>query len=276
MCHGSARVHLEHAQLEATAAASASASASAGSVGTSAAAAASAGAYDAWRRLSLQLEVEGPLVLLLHPRNARRYDELFGFLWGVKRVQTELQAVWASQTTTGAMPPARRAALMPLWRLRAHMSFLVDNLQYYLQVDVLDVQWLKLTRAAEEQADFEALVAAHEDCLGALHAQCFLQAGAVSSALHQILQLCLSLCRMVSYADVGAASQAAYHAQLETLQREFARQSAFLFAFLSNMSSPQASPHLAQLLLRLNFNDFFLQPRAEGDVLKPMHDTGVR
>ena len=162
----------------------------------------------------------------------------------MKRVQTELQAVWASQTTTGAMPPARRAALMPLWRLRAHMSFLVDNLQYYLQVDVLDVQWLKLTRAAEEQADFEALVAAHEDCLAALHAQCFLQAGAVSSALHQILQLCLSLCRMLSYADVGAASQAMYHAQLETLQREFARQSAFLFAFLSNMSPPHHPSNL--------------------------------
>ena len=62
-----------------------------------------------------------------------RYDELFGFLWLVKRVQTELQAVWASQTTTGAMSPPRRAALMPLWQLRAHMSFLVDNLQYYLQ-----------------------------------------------------------------------------------------------------------------------------------------------
>jgi len=29
---------------------------------------------------------------------------------------------------------------MPLWRLRAHMSFLVDNLQYYLQVNVLDVR----------------------------------------------------------------------------------------------------------------------------------------
>jgi hypothetical protein len=47
---------------------------------------------------------------------------------------------------------------------------------------------------------------------------------------------------MVSYADVGAASQAAYHAQLETLQREFARQSAFLFAFLSNMSPPHHPP----------------------------------
>ena len=236
-----------------------------------------------------------------------------------------------------------------------HMHMYVC-MSHCLQVDVLDVQWLKLTRAAEEQMDFEALVAAHEDCLAALHAQCFLQvvghahahahvhthvhvhahvqwrvlvdvlpgwmyycwmyhcwmyycwmyycwmyycwmyycwmyycwmyhcwmyhcwmhllqAGAVTSALHQILQLCLALCRMLAYADVGAAKRAAYHVyhtglepqlsrphalsatetvathtcelrlgqtQLETLQREFGRQSAFLFAFLSNMSSPQA------------------------------------
>ena len=63
------------ASASAGAGAASAASASAGSVGTSAAAAASAAAYDAWRRLSLQLEVEGPLVLLLHPRNARRCGE---------------------------------------------------------------------------------------------------------------------------------------------------------------------------------------------------------
>ena len=59
-------------------ASAASASASAASVGTSAAAAAaSASAYDAWRHLSLQLEVEGPLKLLLHPRNAQRCGDHF-------------------------------------------------------------------------------------------------------------------------------------------------------------------------------------------------------
>ena len=129
------------------------------------------------------------------------------------------------------------------------------------------MQCQQLDRVAATVADFEALVRAHDACLAALHAQCFLGdgAGAVASALHQIFQLCLALCRMLSYADAGERAESAYRAQFSTLQREFARQSAFLFAFLSNMSSPQASPHLAQLLLRLNFNEFFLkEPPGDG------------
>ena len=62
----------------------------------------------------------------------------------------------------------------------------------------------------------------------------------------------------------GASAEDAYRAQFATVHREFHRQSAFLFAYLSNMSSPQASPHLAQLLLRLNFNSFF-QAASDGD-----------
>ena len=94
-------------------------------------------------------------------------------------------------------------------------------------------------------------------CLAALHAQCFLQAGTVATALHQIFQLCLALCGMLSLSQLGVASEAAFRAQFATVSREFSRASSFLFAFLSNMSSPQASPHLAQLLLRLNFNSFW-------------------
>ena len=79
----------------------------------------------------------------------------------------------------------------------------------------------------------------------------------VASALHQIFQLCLALCRMLQYAEAGARAEATYRSQFATVSREFSRQSAFLFAFLSNMSSPQQSPHLAQLLLRLDFNSYF-------------------
>ena len=88
------------------------------------------------------------------------------------------------------------------------------------------------------------------------------QASSVATALHEIFELCLSLCRMLSYVEHGAAAEATYRSQFATVSREFSRQAAFLFAFLSNMSSPQASPHLAQLLLRLNFNEFFLQEGA--------------
>jgi gamma-tubulin complex component 4 len=222
-----------------------------------------ASAYEAWRGLTLELRVGWPLRLLLHKRSRARYAELFRFLLLVKRVQMELHTAWTSQTQSGGLPTQQRALLMPLWRLRAHMSFLVDNLQYYLQVDVLEAQWQAFMSTAATCEDFEELSAAHEACLSALHAQCFLQASSVSTALHQIFQLCLSLCRMLSYSEAGARAEATYRSQFATVSREFSRQSAFLFAFLSNMSSPQQSPHLAQLLLRLNFNQFF-QVRASG------------
>lgn len=216
-----------------------------------------ASAYECWRGLTLTLAVPWPLQLLMHSASIARYSELFRFLLLVKRVQLELQAAWIEQAHFSRLPAEQRALLLPLWRLRAHMAFLIDNLQSYLMVDVLEAQWQSFMRVAETCADFEALAGAHEACLSALHAQCFLQASSVATALHEIFQLCLALCRMLSYADRGTRAEAAYRSQFATVSREFSRQSAFLFAFLSNMSSPQASPHLAQLLLRLNFNSFW-------------------
>ena len=175
----------------------------------------------------------------------------------------ELHAAWAAQSQSSRLPAEQRALLMPLWRLRAHMGFLIDNLQHYLQVDVLEAQWQGFVKTAETCNDFEALASAHEACLSALHAQCFLQASSVAAALHQIFQLCFSLCRMLTYAEHGTRAQASYRSQFATVSREFSRQSAFLFAFLSNMTSPQASPHLAQLLLRLNFNTYFVRTGVE-------------
>mmetsp|Transcript_47628 Transcript_47628/g.154586 ORF Transcript_47628/g.154586 Transcript_47628/m.154586 type:complete len:177 (+) Transcript_47628:3-533(+) len=171
----------------------------------------------------------------------------------------ELHAAWASQMGRGerGRSPPEQAALRPLWRLRAHMAFWVDSLQYYLQVDVLDVGWQALAAAAEEEEDFEALAAAHEATLASLSSQCFLQAGPVSAALHSLFQLCLALCRLAELADTGLRQPAEWAAQVDAIAREFERQTSFLLAHLSSLASPQVSPHLSQLLLRLNFNGTF-------------------
>ena len=59
-----------------------------------------------------------------------RYDGLFRFLLALRRAQTALQQIWAL-----LMQYRRRAEeLRPVWELRMHMGFLIDNLQYYVQV----------------------------------------------------------------------------------------------------------------------------------------------
>lgn len=66
---------------------------------------------------------------LLYPH---RYNMLFRFLLNVKRVQLELQQCWAVQMQHKHQNFKRWDAAQ--WRLRSHMAFLIDNLQYFLQV----------------------------------------------------------------------------------------------------------------------------------------------
>ena len=108
----------------------------------------------------------------------------------------ELHAAWSTQreglARVHARRPRRVALLSPLWRLRAHMAFLIDNLQYYLQVDVLELHWHALMASVENcSRDFEQLTTAHEAALAALHSQCFL-----SGKSHTP-----SVCPMVTHPD---------------------------------------------------------------------------
>ena len=61
-----------------------------------------------------------------------RYNAMFRFLLYVKRVQLELQQCWATQMHRCHL--GAKVTNSSHWWLRNHMAFLVDNLQYYLQV----------------------------------------------------------------------------------------------------------------------------------------------
>lgn len=130
----------------------------------------------------------------------------------------------------------------------------MDNLQYYLQVDVLDAVWQRFTATARSCRNFEHLVTAHERCIASLCIQCFLQAGSVLAAFHNFFRLCLALCRLLSYGESGIHAEAACRSQYTAVSKEFTRLSAFLMSVLSNLATPQSSPGLTPLLLRLNFN----------------------
>lgn len=61
-----------------------------------------------------------------------RYNVVFRYLLSVRRVQSQLQHCWALQMQRKHLKSSQTDAVK--WRLRNHMAFLIDNLQYYLQV----------------------------------------------------------------------------------------------------------------------------------------------
>lgn len=72
---------------------------------------------------------------------------MFRYLLSVRRVQSQLQHCWALQMQRKHLKSTQTDAVK--WRLRNHMAFLIDNLQYYLQVKKpLDAATLKCLKQA--------------------------------------------------------------------------------------------------------------------------------
>jgi len=212
---------------------------------------------DAWRGLSLELEVKWPFHLLLDEGCRMKYNSLFHFLFQVKRVQSELQKAWVPQMGYKHLPKHERARIMPAWRLRTNMSFLVNNLQYYLQVDVIETQFEVLREKISNSEDYETVCEAHNEYLNSLHGQCFLGMKPITRSLDDIFNLCLQFSNMILTNDSNALDLE----EVASMVKQFRRYATFLLTVLRGVKRKlQSSPYLtnlAQLLLRIDYNNFF-------------------
>ncbi|XP_072348857.1 gamma-tubulin complex component 4 isoform X8 [Scyliorhinus torazame] len=208
-----------------------------------------------WSALGLSYKVQWPLHILFTPAVLEKYNIVFKYLLSVRRVQAELQHCWAVQMQRKHLTSNKSDAVK--WRLRNHMAFLVDNLQYYLQVDVLESQFSQLLQEINSIRDFESIRLAHDHFLSNLLAQSFILLKPVFHCLNEILELCHNFCSLVSQ-NPGPLDDRGT-SQLELLVTGFSRQSSLLFKILSSVRNHQINSDLAQLLLRLDYNKYYTQ-----------------
>ncbi|KAM8894514.1 gamma-tubulin complex component 4 [Spinachia spinachia] len=208
-----------------------------------------------WAALGLTYKVQWPLHILFTPAILEKYNVVFRYLLSVRRVQSQLQHCWALQMQRKHLKSSQTDAVK--WRLRNHMAFLIDNLQYYLQVDVLESQFSQLLQQINSTRDFESIRLAHDHFLSNLLAQSFILLKPVFHCLNEILELCQTFCSLVSQSVASLDERGA--AQLDLLVKGFRRQSSLLFKILSSVRNHQINSDLAQLLLRLDYNKYYTQ-----------------
>ena len=152
------------------------------------------------------------------------------------------------------------------------MTFLVDNLQYYLMEDVLDTQVMmmimmllvimmmfvmmmsiqitSLTDKLARSTSFEEVRRDHEVFLSTVSSHLFLHNQPVARCLRELLGVCLQFC-----AAAGLGSAAADDDLVRHLSTSFRRQAGLLLQLLTSLRHHLAGgSHLAQLLLRIDFN----------------------
>jgi len=223
-----------------------------------------------WMGLQLEYTIDWPLHLILTQEVLQQYNKVFSFLFYVKRVQYELEQIWpqlmqtkyrrkeveeedglsddeSSQIEPSPGSPNARQNLAPLWKLRAWMSFFVQNLQYYLQVDVIEAQYEQLVQSLDQAKDFNSIRKAHTWYLQIIRTKCYLDMGTVKRSLHRLLQLCMGFCALVNaYEDPHQVPVF----KISDLMKEFHEESNLLFVMLERADAKE-------LVMRLDFNGLY-------------------
>ncbi|KAF8068410.1 GCP3 [Scenedesmus sp. PABB004] len=159
-----------------------------------------------WDVFSLHYALGPPLSSIFTPAAQASYSRLSRLLWTLRRVERSLGSAWhvlkveveRSLPRFGADParPRLLGLLRACLRLRAEMAHLCVNLQYYVNLEVLECAWSEFVCAAGVAPDLDSLIAAHDRFLASVLQRALLGGGAAEAlrpGLGQLLRTCMGL-----------------------------------------------------------------------------------
>ncbi|XP_060645091.1 gamma-tubulin complex component 4 homolog [Drosophila nasuta] len=219
--------------------------------------------FGIWQNLNLKYNYKWPLNLLFSPTTMERYNNVFRHLLIIRKLQYDLQLVWARHkwvAKTGARVDVK------IMNFRNHLTFFLDNLQYYIQVDVLESQFSILINVIKNKADFEEIRRAHSIFLANVLSQCFLLNDLIDKKKNNqttmqsqnpvygtILEI-FSICEKFSLLD---SIEEDTLKQVVTLEEKFHVSILGLINLLASIKSASSFGPLSQFLLRLDYNHWF-------------------
>ncbi|XP_034473683.1 gamma-tubulin complex component 4 homolog [Drosophila innubila] len=222
--------------------------------------------FGIWQNLHLKYIYKWPLNLLFSPITVERYNNVFRFLLIVRKLQYDLQLVWARHKWVAKMGTPVHVRIM---NFRNHLTFFMDNLQYYIQVDVLESQFSILMNVIKSKADFEEIQRAHSVFLANVLSQCFLLSDLIDKKINitqmsqcqnpiygTILEI-FSICEKFSFFDSMENTPEDSLKEIDILEEKFNVSILGLIKLLIDIKSASSFGPLSQLLLRLDYNRWF-------------------
>jgi gamma-tubulin complex component 4 len=213
--------------------------------------------------LTLKYNVKWPLHLLFSPKVLENYNDLFRFMMKIKKNQQNLYAVWHHHRQE------KIAINNKLFEFRNNLMFFIDNLQYYLQVEVVESQYSIMMKKIEERNDFEQIQKAHNCFLANVLSLCFMLENTEHSmilsrsmGLSSESQVFIIINNILKLIENFTGFAFICSDPMTEKEDESFRKFGILFnreieALLMKLRNLQGSAPVAQLLLRLDFNYYF-------------------
>jgi len=229
--------------------------------------------WDEWEHLAMTYRVEFPCNIVIRDIHSERYNVLFRWFLLLKRVHYGLlhcrynlgtrfhEVSLFDYDERKSYLERKKAAdeqaerMTPIWMFYNQMHFFLSNVQYYLQIDVLDSEFDALIEIMEKSDDIEALHVAHERYLHRVCVQSFVYGDPLIR--QQIRGMLHLITRFTAQASKVNLDPIRYKNVLR-LADEFREKAEKLYRSTEEVaSSNETYSHLMKLVTRLDFNRYF-------------------
>lgn len=218
---------------------------------------------ESWQSLSLRYTSPWPVHTIITPESIESYNRMFRFLFRLKQINQDIEHGWSilGRSHRESSPAVGEILSHPIWYrsmciLRSKMNFLIQHLQFYIQVHVIEVQFQELMATIEASSitrDFESIRLVHQRYLATCVSKCFLNVETIQRAFAQVLSSCGAFGKwLISTVGKGTETSETQVAQLETFEREFHDTSKYLFLVLQHSDAHD-------LVLQLDFNCYWTE-----------------
>ncbi|KAJ8309894.1 hypothetical protein KUTeg_011759 [Tegillarca granosa] len=118
-----------------------------------------------WDVFSLDYHVDGPIRTVFTPECMIMYLRVFNFLWRAKRMEYILAIIWKNQISNAKKLrpiPELSSILHQCHVLASEMVHFIQQVQYYINFEVLECSWDELVTKVKEAEDLDYIIAAHQ------------------------------------------------------------------------------------------------------------------
>ncbi|XVF24586.1 hypothetical protein REPUB_Repub13aG0140700 [Reevesia pubescens] len=212
--------------------------------------------------LKFSYKVAWPLELIANSEAIKKYNQVMAFLLKVKRAKFALDKarrwMWKDKGTV-------RNNRKHHWLVEQKLLHFVDAFHQYVMDRVYHSAWRELCEGMEAAGSLDEVIEVHEAYLLSIHRQCFVAPdklwALIASRINSILGLALdfySLQQTLSSGGAVSAIKARCEMEVDRIEKQFDDCIAFLLRVLSFKLNVGHFPHLADLVTRINYNNFYM------------------
>jgi len=216
-------------------------------------------------------QVDWPVSLVLNYKALARYQMLFRHLFYCKHIERLICGIWINNKQTKFLPGDQFKVYHPSFGLRQKMLTLIQNLSYYMMVEVVEPAWHALVANLEKCATVDDVINKHNDFLDNCLHDCLLSSPHLLSTVKKLLGICAEFAEYMQNLQHKNASDFS-----EDIARFDLQFNAVVFSLLDKISQlgrDNYNEKVLNVLHRIDFNGFYTSAVDQFKASTPQPDS---